>query len=229
MLKKVCLALRAVFGKKKPVEQPKPVTPEICGFRLGGAFEIDSLMLRLAEPELTIEGAATSQIIEAVGVIDMGAGTRIVRYYTDDEGYIQVLINGDDDSGILEISLWYFYDSRPIDGQQAWDNLLNNEIVKDEYDLEGTTFAPYWENDKPVCLTEKVYNKNGFVKELDSFNMLYSRNLQDDKTEDLLLPHDKTEELLVVGEERIANNTPDRLLSRVTGIQLNISDFKVVA
>ncbi|MGL1337456.1 YjfK family protein [Vibrio parahaemolyticus] len=229
MLKKVCLALSAVFSNKKPVEQPKPMTPEIGGFRLGGVFEIDSLMLRLAEPELTIEGAATSQIIEAVGVIDMGDGTRLVRYYTDDEGYIQVLINGDDDSGIEEISLWYFYDSQPIDGQQAWDNLLNNEIVKQAYDLEGTTFAPYWENDKPVCLTEKVYNKSGFVKELDSFNMLYSRNLQDDKAEDLLLPDGKTEELLIAGEERFINNNPDRLISRVTGIQLKISDFKVVA
>ncbi len=46
------------FKKKKTPETPLPHSPEILGLRLGGAFELDDLKLRLIEPDLIIEGAA---------------------------------------------------------------------------------------------------------------------------------------------------------------------------
>ena len=52
-----------LFGKK---EQSKPKTPEIMGLYLGGSFQLDSLKLRLIEPQLTIEGAAEDHLIQAV-------------------------------------------------------------------------------------------------------------------------------------------------------------------
>ncbi|MBO0216768.1 DUF2491 family protein, partial [Vibrio sp. Vb2880] len=100
-------------------------------------------------------------------VIELGDDTRLVRYYTDDEGYFQVLVEGPDDTGIKEISLWYFYDSTPIDTQTSWNNLLNEQIVTKEQELEGHLFQPHWDNEKPVLMTEKMINKFGVKSEAD--------------------------------------------------------------
>ncbi|EGQ7973439.1 YjfK family protein [Vibrio parahaemolyticus] len=218
MFKKISTALRSTFGSNKTIENPE-IIPEFGGLRLGGVVEIDPLMLKLREPDLTIENAATTQIILAVGVIELGDDTRLVRYYTDDEGYFQVLVEGPDDTGIKEISLWYFYDSTPIDTQTSWNNLLNEQIVTKEQELEGHLFQPHWDNEKPVLMTEKMINKFGVKSEADTFAMLYSRTIEGGVTE----------ELLIAGEERINNNRPDRLRYRATGIQLKITDYKVVA
>ena len=226
MFKKLCIALKLLFGSKdssvQKSETPKTDAPEVMGLRLGGAVEINELMLKLNEPELTIEGAATIQLINAVGVVELDEGLmRLVRYYTDDEGYIQVLQEGNGEEGIIETSLWYFYDSKPVDTQDAWDKTLESGIVTPSrtYDLEGTEFGEHWENEKPVALTEKTYHQNGKITETDQFSMLYSRKVVDDKTE----------ELLVAGEEKLVSGRLERAVIRSTGFQLNLADFKVVA
>ncbi|MFA0227929.1 YjfK family protein, partial [Vibrio sp. 10N.261.45.A7] len=185
-------------------------------------IEISPLLLKLTESDLTIEGAAPTQVIQAVGVVDLDdCGMRLVRYYTDDEGYLQVLQSGTGDDGVIEVSLWYFYDSKPIDTQTTWDNLLQNQIVTPnrKYDLEGTEFEEHWDNEKPVALTEVTYHRSGKTTETDQFSMLYSRTLD----------NGKTEELLVAGEEKSINNELDRSVIRVTGFQLNSAEFEVVA
>jgi hypothetical protein len=50
-----------LFGKKDT--QKKPKAPEIMGLYLGGSFELDPLKLRLIEPELMIEKAASHHLI----------------------------------------------------------------------------------------------------------------------------------------------------------------------
>lgn len=226
MFKKLGTALKLLFGGKdssvQKTEEVRAKAPEVLGLRLGGAIEISPLLLKLTESDLTIEGAAPTQVIQAVGVVDLDdSGMRLVRYYTDDEGYLQVLQSGTGDDGVIEVSLWYFYDSKPIDTQTTWDTLLQNQIVTPnrKYDLDGTEFEEHWENEKPVALTEVTYLKSGKTTETDQFSMLYSRKLD----------NGKTEELLVAGEEKSINNQLDRSVIRVTGFQLNSTDFEVVA
>ncbi|MBQ0756081.1 MAG: DUF2491 family protein, partial [Amphritea sp.] len=77
------------FGKKE--SPPVTLAPEIMGLRLGGAFELDDLKLRLIEPNLVVEGVARTQFIQAVGVIKLDESTTVLRYYTDDEGFLQIL------------------------------------------------------------------------------------------------------------------------------------------
>lgn len=60
-----------LFKKSEP---KKPKSPEIMGLYLGGSFELDNLKLSLLEPELTIEGAARSQLIQAVGEAPLDTG-----------------------------------------------------------------------------------------------------------------------------------------------------------
>lgn len=226
MISKVWLALKSILGKGDSVDQKSPdaktLAPEVAGLRLGGAIEIDPLMLKLVETDLTIEGAASTHLIQAVGVVDLdGGSTRLVRYYTDDDAYIQVLLEGTEEGGIIEISLWYFYDTKPVDSQERWDQLLKGGIVTDsgKYLLDDTEFEAHWDNTVPVCMTEKTYSLNGPQSSTDQFVMLYSRKVSDDMTE----------ELLVAGEEKEIGNDLDRAVVRTTGIQLKISDFKVVA
>ena len=58
-----------LFGKKEVVTKPK--APEIMGLYLGGSFELDPLKLRLIEPELMIEKAASQHLIQAVGEVNL--------------------------------------------------------------------------------------------------------------------------------------------------------------
>ncbi|CAQ84265.1 MULTISPECIES: YjfK family protein [Photorhabdus] len=220
MFSKIADAFNKALGRKEVVPVG-PKVPEILGLRIGGALEIDPLILKLIESDLTIESAASTQLICAVGVVDLGDNVRLVRYYTDDEGYLQVLQEGESDDGVKEVSLWYFYETKPVDSQTQWDALIKNGIVtpNGQYDLDGTQFSQLWSNTKPVAMTEKTYHKNGNMTETDQFIMVYTRQVS----------NNRTEELLIAGEEKIIGSNLDRMLVQSTGIQLNQTDFKVVA
>ncbi|WP_445493478.1 YjfK family protein [Photorhabdus sp. SF281] len=220
MLSKIAKAFKRAFNSKE-IAPVGPKVPEVLGLRIGGALEIDPLILKLIESDLTIENAASTQLICSVGVVDLGDNVRLVRYYTDDEGYLQVLQENESDDGVREVSLWYFYETKPIDDQTQWDGLIESGIVtpNGQYDLDGTKFSRLWDNTKPVAVTEKTYHQNGTVTETDQFIMAYTRQVSDNRTE----------ELLIVGEEKIVDSRLDRLMVKSTGIQLNQTDFKVVA
>ncbi|MCC8422458.1 MULTISPECIES: YjfK family protein [Photorhabdus] len=220
MFSKIAEAFKRAFNNKEIASVGLKV-PEVLGLRIGGALEIDPLILKLIESDLTIENAASTQLICSVGVVDLGDNVRLVRYYTDDEGYLQVLQENESDDGVKEVSLWYFYETSPIDAQTQWDALIKSGIVtpNGQYDLDGTQFSRLWDNTKPVAVTEKTYHKNGTITETDQFMMVYTRQVSDNRTE----------ELLIAGEEKIVGNNLDRLMVKSTGIQLNQTDFKVVA
>lgn len=206
------------FKKKQaPEVQPDP-SPEIMGFRLGGAFELDDLKLKLIEPQLIIEGASRTQLIKAVGEVRLDAQTRLLRYYTDDDGFIQVLTHGDSEADISEVKLYYFYESRPIDSPSQWQSMLDNQIVQSHWELEGHRFDKVWENTRPVAMTEKTWLENGTVSETDQFVMVYERDTGDGQFESLM----------VAGEEKIYRNQAERCLALSTGFDLSPTDFRLI-
>ena len=95
------------FKKQKDEKPLAPQAPEVIGLRLGGAFELDDLKLKIIEPSLVIEGAARTQIIKAVGEVKLDNQTRLLRYYTDDEGYLQILQHGNQEADIEEVKLFF--------------------------------------------------------------------------------------------------------------------------
>lgn len=204
--------------KKKKPEPQQPDAPEILGLRLGGAFELDDLKLRLIEPDLIIEGAARTQLIKAVGAVDLDEQTRLLRYYTDDDGFIQVLTHGPGDSDVSEVKLYYFYDSKPIDTDTAWEHLLNDQLIQPHWELEGHRFDKVWENTRPVVMTEKTWQQNGAITETDQFVMVYDRDIG----------NDIFESLFVAGEEKIIHHRAERSLVISTGINLTPTDFKLI-
>ncbi|TLU61499.1 DUF2491 family protein [Thalassotalea litorea] len=214
------------FKKKNTKVADK--APEVLGLRLGGAFDLDTIKMTFIEPELIIDGAAKTQFIEAVGVVQLDPQTTVLRYYTDDEGYIQILVRGSiangslTDENIEDVKLMYFYDTKGIANDKDWDNALDRDISQPSLYLQGHTFTRVWqtsgESSPPVAMTEKTYAKDGSICETDQFAMLYERQFSDQKFEYAML----------IGEEKIINNQHDRCLVTVTGFDLQPSDIYII-
>lgn len=208
------------FKKKTAPAPTAPNTPEVLGLRLGGVVELDDLALRLIEPLVIFEGAARSQIIQAVGEVKLDDNSRLLRFYTDDDGFIQVLQQGGtEDSHVIDVKLWYFYQTQAVDTQANWDDLLQNGIVRSEWTLEGETFAKVWHNERPVAMTEKTWNAGTqYPAETDQFIMLYQRQVNDSLDEFVMIS----------AEEKLIFNDQERALVISSGINLTPTDFKVI-
>ena len=179
-----------LFGKKKN-ENPLQHAPTIMGLRIGGSFDIDPLLLRLSESELTIEGCAPTQIIQAAGIVDLD-GTWVYRFYTDDDAFLQVIAEGgQNDENVVDVKLFHFYDTQDIANQALWDDILNTQIGTPEYQLENQNFERVWtsasEYHNPVHMAEKTYDDTGEFSETDQFTMLFERPISGNNTESLFL------------------------------------------
>ncbi|EPJ45412.1 MAG: hypothetical protein OFPII_27760 [Osedax symbiont Rs1] len=211
------------FGKTA-VEEVKDSAPEIMGLRIGGAFELDSLKLRLIEPDLIIAGAASTHLIQAVGEVKLDDVTTVLRYYTDDDGFIQVLLEGGmTENHITDVKLWYFYDTQSISTEKQWNTVINSSISVTTLALEGNNYSPVWENAAgelaaPVAMTEKTYAQDGSTSETDQFSMLYEREIKADFFEYVMLS----------GEEKIIDNRADRYLVKMTGFDLKPADIDII-
>lgn len=207
------------FAKKKP---EKAKTPEIMGLYLGGSFQIEPLKLRVLEPQLIINKAASTHIIQAVGEVNLDTGGKILRFYTDDDAFLQVILDGGDtENHITDVKLWYFYNTTTVGSDAQWQNLINQDISKAYYETEGYTFSRVWEAigdiSPPVAMTERTYEEDGDISETDQFVMLYERQLEDDQVETLL----------VSGEEKLVNGNLDRCLVLSTGFNLTQGDITI--
>lgn len=209
-----------LFGKKKEIDKPK--APEIMGLYLGGSFEIDSLKLRLLQPELVIDGAANQHLIQAVGEIHLDTGGKVLRFYTDDDAFLQVILDGGDtENHITDVKLWYFYETQTVGSEAQWQQLINHDISQPTYSLEGQQYSRVWnavgEVSPPVAMTEKTYELDGDISETDQFVMLYERQLTGEQIETVL----------VCGEEKVINNNLDRCLVISTGFDVAPADITI--
>jgi hypothetical protein len=214
---------KKLFGKKEaPVV--KDLAPEIMGLRIGGAFELDSLKMRLIEPDLIIEGAATTHLIQAVGVLKLDDTTNVLRYYTDDDAYIQVLLEGGmSENHISDVKLWYYYDTKSIAGDNQWNQILGSKVSQGEIELEDNAYSAVWENaagetSAPVAMTEKTYAQDNSTSETDQFSMLYEREVKEGLFE----------YVMISAEEKIIDNRADRCLVKATGFDLQPADIEII-
>jgi len=213
---------KKLFGKSaKP--PPLPQAPEVMGLRLNGAFELDDLRLRLIEPELVVAGVARTQLIQAVGQVALDESSSYLRFYTDDEGYCQVLLTGGTgENSVSDVKLWYFYDTRSVGTDAEWNRLLEQQISQPTYELEGHTWHRVWEgtgdSSPPVAMTEKTHSDGNKLSETDQFAMMYEREAGPDLVE----------YLMVSGEEKVIDNRLDRCLVISTGVDLQAADIDII-
>jgi hypothetical protein len=209
-----------LFGKKTVPETNK--APEIMGLYLGGSFEIDALKLKLLEPQLLIESAATHHLIQAVGEVNLDTGGKILRFYTDDDAFLQIILDGGDtENYITDVKLWYFYQTKTVGSESQWQQLIKHDISQPSYSLDGNTYQRVWdavgEISPPVAMTEKTYEPDGDTSETDQFVMLYERQLDDTNVETLL----------VTGEEKLVDNKLDRCLVISSGFNIDQADISI--
>lgn len=208
------------FGKKEATPQKK--APEIMGLYLGGSFEIDALKLKLIEPELIIEDAASHHLIQAVGEVHLDTGGKILRFYTDDDAFLQVVLDGGDtENHITDVKLWYFFNTQTIGSASQWQQTLKSEISKPSFELEDHQYTRVWdsvgEESPPVAMTEKTYEEDGDTSNTDQFVMLYERDLE----------ANNVEALMISAEEKIVDHNHDRCLVISTGFNIQPSDIKI--
>jgi hypothetical protein len=212
-----------LFGsKKKQPDESRPSSPEIMGLYLGGSFELDALKLKLIEPQLKINGAASKHLIQAVGKVALDTGGTMFRFYTDDDAFLQVITDGGEtENHITDVKLWYFYDTKTVGSQQQWSQLIDSGISMPSYELDGDHYTRVWdavgEHSPPVAMTETTYEEDGDTSTTDQFIMLYERGLG----------NDNVEALLVCGEEKIIDNNHDRCLVISTGFDLSPADITI--
>jgi hypothetical protein len=209
-----------LFGKKDTAKTPK--APEIMGLYLGGSFQIDPLKLKLIEPSLIIDSPASSHIIQAVGEVNLDSGGKILRFYTDDDAFLQVVLDGGmTENHITDVKLWYFYDTKTVGSDSQWQQLLKNDISQPQYGLEGQSYQRVWDAvgdiSPPVAMTEKTYEEDADVSETDQFVMLYERALEDNNVE----------ALLVSGEEKLVGQNLDRCLVISSGFNIEQADITI--
>lgn len=208
-----------LFAKKTT---DKPKSPEIMGLYLGGSFELDALKLRLIEPHLLIEGAAPQQLIQAVGEVHLDSGGKILRFYTDDDAFLQVVLDGgESENHITDVKLWYFYETKTVGNDQQWQQLIDSGISQPEYSLQDQHYSRVWDAvsaySPPVAMTEKTYELDGDISETDQFVMLYERTISDTLSE----------ALLVCGEEKTIDNRFDRTLVISSGFDIEPTDIRI--
>ena len=208
------------FGNKEDTPQIK--APEIMGLYLGGSFEIDPLKLKLIEPELIIEGAASQHLIQAVGEVHLDTGGKVLRFYTDDDAFLQVVLDGGDtENHITDVKLWYYFNTQTIGSSSQWQQTLKSGISQPSYELEGHQYYRVWDSvgdeSPPVAMTEKTYEEDGDTSETDQFVMLYERELETNNVE----------ALMISAEEKIVNQNHDRCLVISTGFNIQPSDIKI--
>lgn len=79
-----------LFAKKST---PTPVRGPL-GLHLKAGFTLDTLAFRLLEDNLLIELPGEAYTIAATGQIDLGGGSRIYRYYTSGDEFLQINTTG---------------------------------------------------------------------------------------------------------------------------------------
>ncbi len=215
---------RKLFGQRPatPADTSFPAAPEVMGLRLGGAFELDSLRLKLLEPQLVVKDVAPTQLIQAVGDVQLDESSWLLRFYTDDDAFLQILLTGGrSDAHITDAKLWHFYDTQSVGSDADWRKLLEEKISQPSIELEGHTYQRVWESTgsaaPPVAMTETTHSGEGLPASTDQFAMLYQREIG----------AELFEYVLYAAEEKIIDERVDRCLVISTGMDLGSADFTV--
>ncbi|GGY50896.1 hypothetical protein GCM10011297_24730 [Bacterioplanes sanyensis] len=198
-------------------------TPEILGLKPGFSFEVDSLLLRLLAKELTAQNIASTQLIQAAGIVEMD-DTFLFRYYTDDDAWLQVVTQGGrSDQHVIDVKLFHYYDTLNIATEQRWNRLLSEEIGQQKYYLEQQCFQRVWTDiddyHPPVAMTETTWDQQLQQSSTDQFAMLFERSLAH---------QGMTESLFLAAEEhREKSGHLSRCLVISTGITLTPSQLTI--
>lgn len=160
--------------------------------------------------------------IWAVGTIELGQSTRIKRYYLDNEDYfLQVIMNGPQDSDIEAVILFGYHQVTPISSREELLRLAgpNARIGMQVYELEGEEYGRQWGSEdgqtELVPLHEYVVSPDASYG-VEHQSMLYAREIGLlNRREFLLFSVEEDEEGAIA-------------LTTAVGVTLQITDIHVL-
>jgi hypothetical protein len=207
--------------------KPKDTAPFPLGARLGGAVSIDSMPFRLAGDAFGFECPQSPQIIEAIGAIDLGEGSRLHRLYLTDDAFVQIPTSGDADNNrsVGDVSLFVYVDSISPANQEAFRDWVapGSLLGAATYTYAGREYRRVWGESAdvrwtpPVAFDENVYKRTAESSDygLSLYSMLYEREVEG---------ADRNELLLVAAEDSGPNTFS---ISVALGVPLGAADFEI--
>ncbi|USE36259.1 DUF2491 family protein [Endozoicomonas sp. SCSIO W0465] len=185
------------FNSKKEDQSKRVSLPSPLNLRPGSAVELDLLPLQMVREQLRLSLPEGIQTIEAAGFIDLGAGNSLCRFYTADDGFIQISTSGGyETQNIDDIKFFVFTQTHNIaseSGVGLW--VSDTGLIGDKlFLLDGTSYGRVWDEAvtgriEPVNFTETVYGRDDSVDtyDVDHLAMLYQRQISGSERYEYLL------------------------------------------
>ncbi len=176
-----------IFDWFKSKKEDSVSLPSPLNLRLGSAVELDLLPFQMMREKLGFTLPEGLQTIEAAGFIDLGAGSALSRFYTADDGFIQISTSGGyETQNIDDIKFFVFTQTHNI-ASQSGINLWVSEggLIGDKrFQLDEALYQRVWDETipgriEPVSFTETVHSRDESIAsyDVDHLAMLYQRQI----------------------------------------------------
>lgn len=181
----------------KKEEAKRPSLPSPLNLRLGSAVELDLLPLQMVREQLGFTPPERLQTIEAVGFVGLGAGASLCRFYTADDGFIQISTSGGyETQNIDDIKFFVFTQTHNIASQSGVSLWVGDAgLIGDKhFGLSDRDYQRVWDDVvpgriEPVNFTETVHSRDESVAtyDVDHLAMLYQRQISGSERYEYLL------------------------------------------
>jgi hypothetical protein len=212
---------------KSKAEAPQlPQSKAPLDLRLGAMVSMDTSFSMLTSGISNVRGFGADEVVCAKGVIDLGQGLTLHRYYLEnDEFMLQVKTSGYDDNIVDEVILFNYDSVVYINGQEQLMTLAGKGslIGLPTYAFGEQTYQRKWGFEpgmsELVRMQETVSNKKETYN-VQHLAMLYTRNIGLSGREEFLL--------FSVEEAEGDNGGLEVSLSTALGFTLFANDIKVI-
>lgn len=226
MLSMIKSLVKGKRAEKEAAERQAPDKglPRLLGLRLGGSVRLDDLFLKMTESNGLMDGPRREVLIQSLGIIKVDQDSTLLRFYTNDDGFIQVNVEGAlVPENVIDVTLWYFSHTQGVQNQARWEEALR-DIPQPTKAYEGHTYDAVWDMTYDrglVSVSETVHTEDGDTYVVDEFFMLYQRKIVESP---------ETYELLLVnGEEKVLGSDMDRCVVTSIGYHLSENNFSVIS
>lgn len=206
-------------SKQAKVIPPAPEMP--FDLAVGRMICFKSGLQSLLTGETDIAVPADDKVV-AIGSLDAGQGTRLVRFYLDnDDYYVQFVMNGPSSEDIRDIILFGYHSVHPLASKSELVRMVgpDSKIGMPYYELEGTEYSRQWGTEdgqtELTPLTEKVVSEESAYSVYHDC-MLYARDLDLTNRREFLFLSAETDE------------SGNVTLSTAVGVTLQITDISVL-
>ncbi|CAM3835358.1 DUF2491 domain-containing protein [Vreelandella rituensis] len=172
---------------------PDGMTPaDFEGMRLDGMVSLDMLALKAHDAfRFDPSWSGEAHQIKAIGVVELGKGEKLTRFYLENDTWIQAAIEGD---RVFEYKVFDFHAAQDVSDVE-FDAIINNTDPADKNGVgascyvlpsqegDGTTYKRVWGAEDsawspPVILEETVtLAEGGIPSQVRHHCMLYERHL----------------------------------------------------